>query len=148
MNFFRPYIYTALLLYSTQAMALDPFFPQGGLFYQSHIGGSIYAGLGYAAVKYSRDSGGAYNGPYTEVGIGMHGQSVDVGWTQGLGGWFAIGGGLSYLHINKEASYFNVGNYIGASAKGTFMGLSLRLGIYHEPSLNDNRVSFGVGIGL
>lgn len=147
MKLLKQFVILALLLYNTVLLSCKTIMPQGGLFNQSHIGNSISAGIACSVKNYGSGSRGAYSGPYAEVGFGTDGQSTDIGWTEGLGGWTAYGAALSYVKVNDDDSHFERGDYFGVSGKGSIIGLSLCLGIYHEPKLNDNRISFGIGIG-
>lgn len=119
--------------------------PQGGLFYQSHFGPTVILGVAYSTLDYQQDA--ALYGPYMEASVGMYGYGSDIGWVWGVGG-VVWGTSISYANVNDDKSDFSEGNYYGFALKVSGFLLSLRMGVYYEPKLDENKANFSIGLGF
>ncbi|MGF1697880.1 hypothetical protein L4C54_19650 [Vibrio lamellibrachiae] len=139
-SWFRLVLALCLFAVPVDVAASIPLF---GIQYDSALGvtGSYGGSLGQSASS-------GYKGPYLEASIGKYGQGLDLGFGEGLFPKMSYGASVSYKHISSSSSDFKKDNYLGISGRFGIIGMLVKVGAYQGLELDEQKVSFSVGIGF
>ncbi|MCK6261763.1 hypothetical protein KP803_00585 [Vibrio sp. ZSDE26] len=89
-----------------------------------------------------------YRGAYIEGSIGRYGQGLDVGIGEGLIAKMSYGASVSYKRISSSSSNFEKDDYLGIAGRFSMVGVLVKVGTYQGLDLDEQKVSFSVGVGF
>ena len=119
------------------------FLPSAGLLYQKSLGPTVIAGMTYTNKNMDLDD---LLGIYGSVEVGQYGQAGNVGMRAGH---LIVNSKItySYLHVSRDNSFFEMGNYNGLIIEVNFLAVvNVRAGIYLGNA--DKPINFNLGVGV